>query len=129
MLIRGSSRQRRLAAGSVGRVIRPTSVAPPGGNCSNGRNYGYAQAASAADHAIEQDSPPRELQQPLPFAGLALAIVASSLYVFPAGTPQPGDILLATTIVVTILTCDYTLPALHKLYISLGLVPHLGHSC
>jgi hypothetical protein len=111
-------------------VIRPASVAPPGGNRAGGNraggaNYGYAQTASAADHAIEQDSPPRELQQPatslLPFAGLALAIAASILYVFPAGTPQPGDVLLAITIVMTILLADQTLPALPKLYISLGL--------
>jgi len=106
-------------------VIRPASVAPPGGNRANGGNYGYAQAVSAADHAIEQESPPRELQQPatslLPFAGLALAIVASTLYVFPAGTPQPGDALLAITIVMTILLANYTLPALPKLYTSLGL--------
>ena len=106
-------------------MIRPASVALPGGNRANGGNYGYAQAASAADHAIEQDSPPRELQQPatslLPFAGLALAIVASILYVFPAGTPQPGDVLLAITIVVTILLANYTLPALPKLYIPLSL--------
>ena len=111
--------------GSVGRVTRPASVEPPGGNRANGGNYGYAQAASAADHAIEQDLPPRELQQPatslLPFAGLALAIAASILYVFPAGTPQPGDVLLAITIVVTILLANCTLPALPKLYTLLSL--------
>ena len=106
-------------------MIRPASVAPPGGNRAKGANYGYAQTASAADHAIEQDLPPRELQQPatslLPFAGLALAIAASILYVFPAGTPQPGDVLLAITIVMTILLANYTLPALPELYIPLSL--------
>jgi hypothetical protein len=106
-------------------VIRPASVAPPGGNRAKGADYGYAQTASAADHAIERDLPPRELQQPatslLPFAGLALAIAASILYVFPAGTPQPGDVLLAITIVLTILLANYTLPVLPKLYLSLGL--------
>ena len=106
-------------------MIRPASVEPPGGNRANGVNYGYAQAASAADHAIEQGSPARKLQQPatslLPFAGLALAIVASTLYVFPAGTPQPRDVLLTFTIVVTILLSNYTLPALPKLYTLLSL--------
>ena len=74
---------------------------------------------------MEQDSPPRELQQTatslLPFVGLALAIVTSIFYVFPAGTPQPGDVLLAITIVATMLLANYSLPAFPKLYIVLGL--------
>ncbi len=112
--------------GLARRVIRPASVAVPGGDRAKDGNHGYAQADSAANQAIEQDSPPREPQRTatslLPFAGLALAIVTSIFYVFPAGTPQPGDATLAVTIVVTIIFANYSLPALPKLYIALSLL-------
>jgi hypothetical protein len=110
---------------SVGRVIRPDFVPPPGSHRANRGNDGYAQAASAAAYASEPDSPPYQLRQTgtslLPFAGLALAIATSIFYVFPAGTPQPSDILLAITIMMTVLLANYKLPALPTLYVSLGL--------
>ena len=125
MVIHGAHASVASHQGSVRRVIRPAAAALPSANSANGGNYSYAQAVSAADQAIEQDSSPPELQQTatslLPFAGLAIAIVTSIFYVFPAGTPQPGDALLAITIVLTILLANYRLPASPKLYSTLGL--------
>jgi hypothetical protein len=90
----------------------------------NEATYSYAQV-SAADQAKEQDSLRPEVRQTatslLPFVGLAVAIVTSIFYVFPAGTPQPGDALLLVTIVATVLLSQQTLPVFPKLYIVLCL--------
>jgi hypothetical protein len=91
----------------------------------NEATYSYAQVVPATDQAMEQDSPRPESRQTvtsqLPFVGLAVAIVTSIFYIFPAGTPQPGDALLLVTIVATVLLSHQTLPVSPGLYISLGL--------
>jgi hypothetical protein len=57
----------------------------------------------------------------LPLLGLGAAIVAGIAYVFPPGSPQPGDALLLVTIVATVVLANVKLPRVAHLYTTLGL--------
>jgi hypothetical protein len=80
---------------------------------------GYnAKDLSISDRASR---PGHLLPEVIPYIGLTLYLLTSSIYVFPSGLPQPGDVLLLLTIAATLMLRARAIPSYGLLNALLGL--------
>lgn len=111
-----------LARSHPGVLSKPAGF--PGEGQADGGDLGAALPAADQTAIPARYQPSAETKWTfgsyLPYAGLSVAIVTSIFYIFPPGTPQPGDMIFVLAMVVTIVFANIRLANFKMLNVTLG---------